>query len=246
MLDVQMLGFFPIARDLRERSVRRKEFSQNGVEHAEEILDSARYGHLVTLDEDGQAETRPINYARLGDEIYFHCSPRGALAARAGTTALLAVEDTLTWMPSYFRHAEMACPATTYYRSVQVRGSLRAVSSAREKAEALAAFMRRYQPEGGHLPIESGSDRYDGPLKTLCVLALRLFSWTCKVKMGQHLTPQMRAHVHDQLLERNDPGDADCAREMRRANADLGPISAYPECEDDVRTPCPAWPTDVA
>ena len=115
----------------------------------------------------------------------------------------------------------MACSATTCYRSVQVRGRLRAVEHLAEKAVALQALMERCQPEGGYGATDTGTPRYAGPLRTLGVLALPLEKWTCKVKMGQHLAPDERASVHEKLLERRDWADVACALQMRRANVDI-------------------------
>jgi len=199
--------------------MRRAEFAEHRLETAIEILDAARYGHLATVAPDGHPEIRAMNYARVGNVLYLHS------ALPQPDRVVLAVEDTVDWIPSYWRHPEMACPATTYYRSLHVRGALRSVESLEEKADALEAFMARYQAEGGFVPMRDA--RYNGPLKALTVQALNIDDWTCKIKMGQHLQPGQRAAVHEKLIERGDPEDMACAAEMARNNDDLP--AAYPE-----------------
>lgn len=208
---------------------RRAEFSEPAL--AFEILDAGRLAHLSTLSPEGRLEGRPLNYVRLGDRLYFHSAPKGRLAARNQAPAVACVEDTLTWLPSTWRHAELACPATTYYRSVVVEGHLEEVHELELKARVLQAFMERYQPEGGYVPLSD--PRYHGPLKALTVLALVPAGCGCKVKMGQHLTAAQRSVVYEKLVER---GDLACARAMLRANPDLsGPLHGW--VEDAARLP---------
>lgn len=209
--------------------MRRKEFSTPAL--ASEILVRGRLAHLATLSPEGCLECRPMNYACLDERLYFHSAPKGRLASRDGAAAVATVEDTVTWLPSTWRHAELACPATTYYRSVVVEGRLVEVHDLKLKARVLQAFMERYQPEGGYVPL--GDARYHGPLKALTVLELRPDGCGCKVKMGQHLTPAQRATVYAKLVER---GDLDCARAMLRANPDLAtPLEGW--SEDPARLP---------
>ncbi len=205
------------------QTIRRQEFSEARADEARDILEHARYGHLATVDDAGLPSIRPLNYALVGDTLYFHCAEGGTLDAHAATArqAVFSVEDTIDWLPSTWRHPDMACPATTYYRAVQVRGALAVVESLDEKANALQAFMQRYQPEGGHSPIRADDPRYGGPLAALTVLRLPFANFTCKIKMGQHLTPNVRRKMYDCLIERARPEDLACARAMRHANEDL-------------------------
>lgn len=101
---------------------RRPEFMLDSRETMLDVLDRARYGHLAFLDECGLPDLRPLNYARVDDTLYFHTAEGSTVAryASAGPVRLCA-QDTVTWIPSYWRHPEMACPATTYYRSEGVR-----------------------------------------------------------------------------------------------------------------------------
>lgn len=195
--------------------MRKPQFRETDPLVAREILESARYGHLATVGPGGEPEVHPLNFVLLDDTVCFHASPKGFLAGRVGQPARFAVEDRTTWIPSHWRHPEMACPATTFYRSVQVRGVLEPVP---RKAEVLAAFMARYQPEGKHLPLDDA--RYAGPLDALLVAGLKVEDLSCRVKMGQHLPEAMRRRVFENLVLR---GDRAAALEMARVDPDLSP-----------------------
>lgn len=194
---------------------RRREFATESPEIAREILQGARYGHLASVSSDGMPEIRPLNYVLHKNEIVFHTSPKGDLPTWAGRIATMAAEDSTCWLPSYWRNRELACPATTYYRSVLARGVLRSLAE-EEKPAAMQAFMERYQPEGGHKPLTHKV--YKGPLAALFLVALPLASVSCKLKFGQHLTPALRLAMVEALVERNGRGDRAAARAIRLYN----------------------------
>ncbi|MBI3929192.1 MAG: GNAT family N-acetyltransferase [Armatimonadetes bacterium] len=195
---------------------RRKEFQETDRQVVLAVLREARYGHLAAVGRDGQPEVWPLNYALVGEHLYFHGSPQGFLGGLEGCPVCLSAEDTVTWIPSSWRHPHLACPATTFYRSARVQGKLERVEEVAEKARALSAFMERYQPEGDYRSLEG--PEYLGPLKALQVMRLELRDWSCRVKLGQHLPPAARRTVHDELAKR---GDRHAAARMRRANPDL-------------------------
>ncbi|MCA9791398.1 MAG: pyridoxamine 5'-phosphate oxidase family protein [Candidatus Eremiobacteraeota bacterium] len=194
--------------------MRRQEFLLQDHSELHALLSRARIANLATVDPDGAPEVRPMNYAVVGDHLYFHTAPGGTVAARAGSLCAVTVVDLAVWIPSSWRHRFMACPATTYYSSLVVRGALTAVDDLDEKAVVLEAFMARYQPEAGHLPL--ADPRYRGPLEALTVLKVGLEQSSLKFKFGQHVTAQQRQAIYDRLLERQGPGDHQCAAWMRR------------------------------
>jgi hypothetical protein len=54
------------------KNVRRKDRGI-GTREAIEILDSAEYGVLSTVDKDGQPYGIPLSYVYKNNSIYFHC-----------------------------------------------------------------------------------------------------------------------------------------------------------------------------
>jgi nitroimidazol reductase NimA-like FMN-containing flavoprotein (pyridoxamine 5'-phosphate oxidase superfamily)/GNAT superfamily N-acetyltransferase len=199
--------------------IRRREYAEDRREVVDDVLDRARYGHMATLDPDGWPVVKPMNFARLGDWVWFHRARQGEMSGQLGGPACFAVDEPLAWIPSTWRHAELACPATTYYRSVVIRGRPEVVEDPAAKAGALQAFMMRYQPRGGYRAIRAGDPLYDGPLRGVLVFRLPLAGARCKVKVGQNLDPAARRRVFEELLARNSPGDYQAARAM----ADVDP-----------------------
>lgn len=192
---------------------RRSEFiTSEGLESLEQI----RVGVLATLDERGECEARPLNFVLLDGALYFHTAPASNLAAR-GRATMTGWHDE-AWIPSYWRHAQQACPATTYYTSVVARGALTQVECLETKARVLQAFMHKYQPEGGYHPLQAEHKLYAGPLASLSVLRMELEDLSCKAKYGQHLQPGARRKVLNGLIER---GDLRTTELMRRYNPDL-------------------------
>lgn len=210
---------------------RRPEFASQDIAVVRSILAGAPTAHVAFAGAEGWPDVRPMNFVLLDDTVYLHGAEGGQVGRWAGAAVTLSAEDRLCSVPSYWRHAEMACPASTYYRSVLVRGRLRRVDDLDEKARALQGFMGKYQPEGGHRPVDASDARYQGPLRALGVMALALDDWSCKVKAGQHLTPPVRATVLQRMVERGYHEDLVCAREMGRANPDLA--LPYPATDDD-------------
>lgn len=206
-------------------TIRRREFQVD--QALEEVLSRSRYGFLGTEP----LELRPMNYVLLDGKLCFHTAGPGTLASRAGQPAVFSCLESATWLPSYWRDPELACPATTYYRSAVVRGRLERVEELEEKARVLEAFMGKYQPEGGYAPFSD--PRYRGPLQALTVLTLSLEQSSCKVKLGQHLPAKHRQRVYQGLVER---GDLACARQMLEVNPDLvAPLEGW--VSDGARIP---------
>lgn len=215
--------------------MRRHEFEVTERETAHEILRSARIGHLCFV-RDGWPEVLPYNFVLTDHGLEFHCSPKTGLAQASGHEASFLAYDSVAWIPSTWRHPELACPATTYYRGVTVKARLEEVTSLEEKAKSLACFMRKYQPDEPYKPLHHSD--YHKPLRALFVVRLKLEEVSCKVKMGQHLTANHRARVFDRLGQRNAPGDAQVRRVMRAVNPDLvtrEPLPATPRRREEDR-----------
>src|SRR5438045_1141120 len=85
--------------------------------------------------------------------------------SRRGRAAVICAEEQVAQIPSHWIDAERACPATTYYRSVQVHGLLEEVSDPDAKARVLSALMTKFQPEGGYVPIAATHPLYKNAVK---------------------------------------------------------------------------------
>jgi ribosomal protein S18 acetylase RimI-like enzyme/nitroimidazol reductase NimA-like FMN-containing flavoprotein (pyridoxamine 5'-phosphate oxidase superfamily) len=161
---------------------------------------------------------RTLNHAVLGEQILFHGAKAGEKARCLGRRAVVSADAVIAEIPSYFVDPERACPATTFYESVQVHGVLEPVDSPAAKAEALAALMRKYQPEGGYAAIDPSSPLYEGALRGVSVFAVSLADVTGKLKLGQNKEPTELREIATRLWLRGGSGDARAVQRLFDAN----------------------------
>lgn len=175
---------------------------------ARAFLKQASVVHLAGTTDEGLPLLRSLNAAVSEDWLLFHGAPAGEKVSGLGRQAVAQVEEVVAAIPSYFTDPERACPATTFFRSVQVHGTLERIDDPHAKAAALQLLMQRYQPEGGHAPVSFDDPRYQNALRGLLVFGLRLDQLTGKAKLGQNRSPEDACHIMEQLWRRGAPGDA--------------------------------------
>jgi nitroimidazol reductase NimA-like FMN-containing flavoprotein (pyridoxamine 5'-phosphate oxidase superfamily)/GNAT superfamily N-acetyltransferase len=204
----------------------RKEIFRMGREEAVALLAQAPVVHLASTAEDGEPVLRTMNAVVVQGAVAFHAAPAGEKTEIVGRPAVVAAEEIVASIPSYFVDPERACPATTLYRSVQVHGILERVDDPGHKAEVLAALMAKYQPEGGHVPIEAGHPLYRKAIEGLLVLRVSLGRLDGKAKLAQNKKPEERRAILERLWERGRPGDPSAIERIRAANPDT-PVPAF-------------------
>jgi len=185
---------------------------------ATELLARANVVHLATTDEGGHPILRTVHGVVVDDFIAFHGAPVGEKTLAIGREAVLASEEVVASIPSYFTDPERACPATTMYRSVQVHGVLERVDDAHDKARVLQALMRKLQPEGGHVPITENDPMYRRAVDGIMIVRVSLEKLDGKSKLAQHKKPEERARILEQLWARGLPGDVDAIERIREAS----------------------------
>jgi len=140
------------------------------------ILDEALICH-VGFCEDGQPYVLPMNYARVGDAIYFHGSVASrllcALQRGAPVCATVTLLDGLVLARSAFHHS-------MNYRSVVILGVAREVTAPDEKRAALTAIVEHVLA-GRSADVRGPSD---GELATTLVLSLPITEASAKVRAG--------------------------------------------------------------
>ncbi|MEW9699687.1 pyridoxamine 5'-phosphate oxidase family protein [Paenibacillus sp. SI8] len=198
--------------------MRRKEFAVQELKDVEQFLQETSYGYLSTIGEDGWPHLTPINFVYLKGHIYFHGSRKGSKMTEiaAFNKVSFAVSKEYAIIPSFFTDPERACPATSYFKSVHIRGEAGPTEDLSEKAEVLSALMAKLQPEGGYTPITPEDPLYRPELKGVSVVKLTIHEMTAKFKFGQNLNEQRREHMIHQLSERGLPDDQETAELMRK------------------------------
>lgn len=209
------------------------------------FLAKAPVVRLASTTGDGSPILRTVHGVIVDDFLCFHGAPAGEKMEAIGREAVLCAEETVASIPSYFVDPQRACPATTFYQSVQVHGVIEQIDDAAFKARVLSTLMTKFQPEGGHVPIEVDHPLYKRAIEGILVLAVRLERLDGKKKVGQNRSPEERARLIERLWERGDAGDLR-AIELVRASAKTPTprflaapegvtLTCQPHGDDDVR-----------
>ncbi len=193
-----------------------------------EILDEALFdevardcavGYLTLVTAEGRPRSIALNFAALGRDIVFH----GALAGekyelmRARPRAGFTMVKEYSFIPSYWSAPDHACPATHFFKSVEIDGVAEVVEDPSLKARALQALMLKMQPEGGHVPIDHELPMYRGSLARVGVFRVVTAAWTGKAKFGQNEPARLRRLFVEKLRERGAPVDLATATEIEKS-----------------------------
>ncbi|MDO7907015.1 pyridoxamine 5'-phosphate oxidase family protein [Paenibacillus sp. JX-17] len=198
--------------------MRRQEFSMEEEQELTAFLQEQTFGFLGTVTPDGEPRVTPLNFVYDQGIFYFHGSLAGEKMKniRSHDRVSFTVAEEFSLIPSYYSDPEMACPATSYFKSVAAVGTARPVQDAAEKAHALGLFMAKLQPEGGYAPIDASDSRYAPRLKSVSVVAIVPERISAKFKFGQNLKTEAREQIASQLEERARGKDMETARLMRQ------------------------------
>lgn len=198
--------------------MRRQDCEWTDREAIEALLDQADWGTLGLVSEAGEALVVPINFVRMENRLYFHGAGQGEKigALKRHPRASFVVVDAYGQVPSYAFDPVRACPATQFFHSVVVKGTVAFVEDPDLKAAALEAMMRKLQPEGGFEAITAASPTYQASVAGVTVFALAMEEVTGKVKVGQRLSPGARAAVETVLENRGGAQDARTLEALRR------------------------------
>ena len=197
--------------------MRRHELGCNDHALLAELSADCEVGYLALATPDGPRAVA-LDFALVDDAIWFH----GALAGEkfealaAGARVGFTMARPYSFIPSTWSAPEHACPATHFFKSVEVRGTCAPVSSADEKAVGLQALMEKYQPEGGFRPLSADLPMYRGALKGVGVFRLEITSWTGKLKFGANEPAKLRHIWVTKLRERGQPLDLLTAVEIEK------------------------------
>ncbi|CAG7651592.1 hypothetical protein PAESOLCIP111_06347 [Paenibacillus solanacearum] len=197
--------------------MRRSEFEVVDHEEIKALLDEASYGVLGTQGEDGWPELTPLNFVYCDGAVYFHGSKVGQKMRnlKAEPKATFSVSKEYAIIPSHFLDPKLACPATAYFKSVLIKGHAEIVTELQHKADALAAFMRKLQPEGGYAPIVPSDADYEPQLRATSVVRIRIEQMTGKFKLGQNLKEDTFAKITEGLAGRGRELDAETIALMK-------------------------------
>lgn len=187
--------------------MRRSLFKMN-TEESQALLARAPVIHIATSAGDDHPIFRSMHGVLIDDFMAFHSSPVGEKVLALGRRAVLSAEEIIVDVPSYFSDPVNACPATTFYESVQAHGVLTKVEDITFKGRIMQGIMERYQPDGGYLSIAENLPYYRKALEGILVFGMTIENICGKSKCGQNWSGKKLDGVLKRLWERGKPGDA--------------------------------------
>jgi len=173
-----------------------------------ELFDEVEYGTLA-ICADNKPYSLPLNFVKIGDALYFHGAKKGKKIdiLKENTHASFSVVKPYSMIQSYFSSRdELACPATQFFKSVIVDGTIAFVEKYDEKVQALSALMQKLQPEGGYKPLND--EAYAKAINATLIYKLNVEKFRAKFKFGQHLSQERFEMIIEHLSARGDAVDS--------------------------------------
>lgn len=201
--------------------MRRDEFNIHDQRKILALLHECEYGTLSLIDKDGAPYGVPVNFAWWEEGIAFHGASAGKkmeLIAQNPQASFNATKS-YSFIPSYFSGTRSACPATQFFASVTMAGSIKIIYDLDEKASALNALMQKLQPEKRYETLTSQNPIYTKMLEKTAVMKLIPQSLTCKLKVGQNLSDAQRHTLMEQLLQRGHEEDLETIKMMQSVSS---------------------------
>jgi nitroimidazol reductase NimA-like FMN-containing flavoprotein (pyridoxamine 5'-phosphate oxidase superfamily) len=181
-------------------------------EKVKEFLNEEHVGRISTIDEKGYPQIIPMNFVFLNDAVYMHSHVRGEKLdnIKRNNKVGFEADRELEFLPSYFEDPKNASLADTLYISIVIKGKAMLVADREEKTLALNGLMKKYQPEGMYVPIQSDMRVLDG-VAVIKIIPEQLHG---KYKIGQHMDPVSRMDIAQKILKRNTPSARDTLKIM--------------------------------
>jgi len=199
--------------------MRRKIFAVTDPVLINTMLMQGEYGTLALYGSDrGQPPAPyavPLNYVYHDGDIYFHGSPKGKkmrlLKENPRVSFSIVTETNI--IPSYFSSTEgLACPATAFFKSINIDGRAEIIEDRNDIAQAFGAMMRTLQPEGQYKDFSDPA--YDQEFKALVMVKIQIIKLEAKFKFGQNVDQESFQMIVDNLKKRSTTQDQKTCAEM--------------------------------
>jgi len=166
-----------------------------------QFLNEEQTGRISSIDKNGYPQIIPMNFVLINNIVYMHSHIRGEKLdnVKRNSKVGFEVDRNLEFLPSYFFDPNDASLADTLYISVVIKGEAVIVSDSTEKALALNALMKKYQPEGKYEPMRENMQ----VLNEVVVIKIIPKEMNGKYKIGQNISKQKRIELAENILIRN-------------------------------------------
>lgn len=188
--------------------MRRSEFEVKDEAAFEGLLSECEYGTLCLVD-DGGPYGVAVNFVWYEGAICFHgaCEGRKAETMAKNPKAAFSVVKPYSLIPSYFSGTVSACPATHFFASAHIAGTVEIVEDDAEKCGVLNALMKKLQPQGGYEEIDASNPIYTKMIAQTAIWKLTPKITSLKIKLGQNLSKERKEKLTERLTERGEALD---------------------------------------
>ncbi len=169
-----------------------------------DLFERVSVAHLCHVDADGP-HVRPLHPVVWDGRVWFHGAAKGEKTHWIERQAVLTAHEIVAEVPSTAFDDQRACPATTWFRSAEVRGRLVSLDDPEARAQVLNRLMARYQPEGGYRPLAADDPLYTAAIRGIAVTGIE-GPITTKVSLGQALSDDKRNRAVSTLWRRGASG----------------------------------------
>jgi len=169
----------------------------------DQMMSKAEYGTLALCEGDTPYSI-PVNFVHDGENVYFHGSQKGRKMKllRSNPKVSFSIVENFSLIASYFSSDEgLACPATQFFKSIVIDGTVTIVEEKEEKIHALTLLMQKLQPEGQYKPFTN--EAYEKMINATAVLKITAAQLKAKFKFGQHLDKNRFDKIISHLEARN-------------------------------------------
>lgn len=199
--------------------MRRAEFDVKDEKSINEVLGICEYGTL-SLISNNKPYCVALNFVYFEGSIYFHGSNEGKKidTIKENPNGAFLVVQPYSTIPSHFFDTIAACPATQFFASVFLEGTLSFVENGDRKALVLNALMQKLQKEGGYEEIVYDKAMYTKMIDKVTVIQLKPQNISCKIKVGQNLNDEKREKLLEKLENRASKVDKQTVKQMKFYN----------------------------
>lgn len=202
--------------------MRRNEFDIQDKQSITNVLSECEYGTLSLISE-GKPYGVAVNFVWYNDRVFIHGAKEGRKvdAIKKSPLGSFLVVKPYSVIPSYFSQTLAACPATQFFASVYIQGSIKELKTPQAKAIVLNKLMEKLQSEGKYEPIA-----YEKPMYTKMIDKTAIFELTpnhisCKIKVGQNLSSEKLENIMTYLKERGESLDTQTLELMQKLQGSM-------------------------
>ncbi len=174
------------------------------------------------VDPRGRPLVRVFDVVHHQGRIYMHGAPRGEKLALLGRPLVAHAHRVVAEIPSHFTDPRRACPATTFYASVQVEGQFSTVDALERKAEVLSQLVGGRQATGSFVAMDPAHPEfarlYAKVIDALWVGEFEISARHGRFNFGQHKSAAVAEAILEGLWTRGAAGDIEAIGEILEAH----------------------------